>query len=120
MTRTQDEGRGKTMATVAERRKYRRYNLAIEVKVRPRKRVLPPVNTFTRDISARGVYFDLSDAIEVGSELDFELNMPPELLAGRSVRIRCRGRIVRLERHPEDGTCGVAATIENYEFLRST
>jgi c-di-GMP-binding flagellar brake protein YcgR len=105
------------MAQAEERRKYRRYDLSIEVNVRPRKRVSTPVRTRTRDISARGIYFDFSEKMEPGSELEFELNLPPELAAGKVVRIRCRGKIVRVEGHGNDGV-RMAATIENYEFLR--
>jgi hypothetical protein len=106
------------MINAAERRKYRRYDLAIEVQVKPRKRVAAPVKTVTRDISARGVYFDFSERMEPGSELEFELNLPPELAAGKTVRIRCRGKIVRVEAPKDNGTTRVAATIENYEFVR--
>ena len=106
------------MSTAAERRKYRRYDLAIEVQVKPRKRAAAPLRTVTHDISARGVYFDFSEKMEPGSELEFELNLPPELAAGRQVRIRCRGKIVRVEEGGEDRAIRVAATIENYEFVR--
>ena len=106
------------MANAAERRKFRRYDLSIEVQVRPRKRVANPVRTYTRDISARGIYFDLSEKMEVGSELEFEIYLPPELCAGKSVRVRCRGRIVRLEKSKPAGGIGIAASIESYEFVR--
>ena len=108
------------MPTAAtDRRKYRRYDLSIEVKVQPRKRAAAAaVETYTRDISARGVYFDFSERMEIGSELEFELNLPPELCAGKNVRIRCRGRIVRLDKPKADAGIGIAATIESYEFVR--
>jgi len=107
------------MAIAAERRKYRRYDLSIEVQVKPRKRASQMVRTFTRDISARGIYFDFTEEMEPGSELEFELNLPPELAAGKAVRIRCRGKIVRMEPSASDGGLRLAATIENYEFLRT-
>jgi hypothetical protein len=107
------------MPTAAvDRRKYRRYDLSIEVKVQPRKRAAPVVEAHTRDISARGVYFDFSEKMEIGSELEFELNLPAELCAGKNVRIRCRGRIVRLDKPKADTGVGIAATIESYEFVR--
>ena len=107
------------MVNAAERRKYRRYDLSIEVQVKPRKRVATPVKTVTRDISARGVYFDFSERMEPGAELEFELNLPPELAAGKTVRIRCRGKIVRVDAPKTGSTARVAATIENYEFVRA-
>src|SRR3972149_793974 len=103
------------MINAAERRKSPRYDLSIEVQVKPRKRVATPVRTVTRDISARGVYFDFSERMEPGSELEFELNLPPELAAGKAVRIRCRGKIVRGEDRGAGDGVRVAATIENYE-----
>jgi c-di-GMP-binding flagellar brake protein YcgR len=106
------------MVNAAERRKYRRYDLSIEVKVKPRKRAASPVKTVTRDISARGVYFDFSERMEPGSDVEFELNLPPELAAGKSVRIRCRGKIVRVDTPKGEGTTRIAASIENYEFIR--
>ena len=106
------------MPIASERRRYRRYDLSLEVQVKPRKRVSTPVRTFTRDISARGVYFDFSENMERGSELEFELNLPPELAAGKNVRIRCRGKIVRVDPISPEGGVRVAATIENYEFVR--
>ena len=102
----------------ADRRKYHRYDLSIEVKVQPRKRAATVVETYTRDISARGIYFDFSEKMEIGSELEFELNLPPELCAGKSVRIRCRGRIVRLDKPKTEAGIGIAASIESYEFVR--
>lgn len=103
---------------VAERRKYRRYDLSLEVHLRPRgKRGGTPIRSQTRDISARGVYFDVVEAIEVGTDLEFEVNLPPELSAGRNVRIRCHGRVVRVDAPDNEGGMGVAATIESYEFV---
>lgn len=107
------------MANAAERRKFRRYDLSIEVHVKPRKRAAAPIKTVTRDISARGVYFDFSEKMEPGSELEFELNLPPELAAGKQVRIRCQGKIVRVDCDNGTGTTRVAATIESYEFVRA-
>ncbi len=107
------------MTTVSERRKYRRYELALDVQVKPRKRSAGVLETHTRDISARGIYFELKSKMEVGSELQFELNLPPELSAGKDVHIRCRGRILRLDPLQDPaGHVGVVASIDNYEFVR--
>jgi len=108
------------MSTAAsEKRKHRRYELSLDLEVKARKRALAAVQTQTRDISARGVYFVFTESIEIGSELGFELNLPPELGAGKDVRINCRGRIVRVDRISGSHQVGVAATIDSYEFIRS-
>jgi hypothetical protein len=78
----------------------------------------PPDETITRDISARGVCFELSEEMELGSELRWEMALPPQLCGGQDVRIRCRGKIVRVEKSDAQGKVGVAATIESYEFIR--
>ena len=75
-------------------------------------------DTSTRDISARGIYFNVSANFELGSELQCEVTLPPELCQGNSIQVKCRGRVVRVERHDED-TIGVAATIEDYEFIKT-
>ena len=76
------------------------------------------IDTATRDISARGIYFSLNGDFELGTELECEITLPPELCHGNSMQVKCRGRIVRVERNDED-SIGVAATIEDYEFLKN-
>jgi ATP-dependent helicase/DNAse subunit B len=107
------------MATTnaAEKRKHRRYDLSLDLEVKGRKRG-QPIQTQTRDISARGLYFSFTEPLEVGSELNFELNLPPELSGGKDVRVRCRGRIVRVDTVKGSQQVGVASTIETYEFIR--
>lgn len=109
------------MATVnaAEKRKHRRYDLSLHLEVKGRKRA-QPIQTQTRDISARGLYFTFTEPLEVGSELNFELNLPPELSGGKDVRVRCRGRVVRVDSSKGSQQVGVASTIETYEFIRGS
>ena len=73
----------------------------------------------TRDVSSGGVYFEMGEAPEPGSRLEFVLTLPAEITLSSSspVKVRCVGKVVRVERNP--GRVGVAATIERYEFLRS-
>lgn len=72
----------------------------------------------TRDVSARGVCFFLdSPQLEKGSNIEFTLTLPPEITMTESIRVRCRGRVVRVESPGMDGRSAVAAQIEKYEFL---
>ena len=105
-------------ATGSERRRHHRYGLEMPVQVQPSKGAAAPVSTITRDISATGIYFDFADGIEQGSEMNFELVLPPQMTHGEPVHIRCRGKIVRVERPDAMGRIGVAATIEKYDFVR--
>ncbi len=57
--------------------------------------------------------------MEVGSKLEWQLTLPPELCQGGTVRLHCHGRIVRVERMDGQGSVvGIAATIERYKFVR--
>jgi len=71
----------------------------------------------TRDISAGGVLFHLESAIEVGSLVEFAIEMPAEMLGTDSpVEVNCTGRVVRCLR---DATGqGVAVVIDEYHFKR--
>jgi hypothetical protein len=70
-----------------------------------------------RDVSARGICFYLDSAIEQGAPIGFTLTLPPEITLTESIRVQCKGRVVRVENGREDGRLAVAAVIEEYEFL---
>lgn len=76
--------------------------------------------TSTRDISARGICFFLATPIRTGAELECVLTLPEEICQGASIRVRCLGRVLRVERPAPGGRTGIAATIEKYEFLRAS
>lgn len=99
-----------------ERRGTRRFSLRLPVAVQ-----LPdqpdPIQAHTKDVSARGVYFFVHEAIEEGVPLEFLLTLPPEITLTESIRVRCRGRAIRVERGGASGKTGVAAVIDDYQFL---
>ena len=71
----------------------------------------------TRDVSARGICFFVESGIQAGSPIDFTLTLPPEITLTESIRVRCKGRVVRVEGGAPTGKMAVAAVIEEYEFL---
>ena len=71
----------------------------------------------TRDVSARGICFYIDSAIQAGAGIDFTLTLPPEITLTESIRVRCRGRVVRVEGGSSNGKMAVAAVIDEYEFL---
>jgi hypothetical protein len=71
----------------------------------------------TRDVSARGICFYINSAIQAGAGIDFTLTLPPEITLTESIRVRCRGRVVRVEGGGSNGRMAVAAVIDEYEFL---
>jgi hypothetical protein len=71
----------------------------------------------TRDVSARGICFYVESAIKAGSAIDFTMTLPPEITLTESIRIHCKGHVVRVESGSPPNKMAVAAVIEDYEFL---
>ena len=71
----------------------------------------------TRDVSARGICFYVDSGIQAGSPIDFTLTLPPEITLTESIRVRCKGRVVRVEGGGTNTKMAVAAVIDEYEFL---
>jgi hypothetical protein len=75
----------------------------------------------TGNLSAAGVYIRADAALELGSPVEFEIKLPPEVTGAKEdVVIQCRGRVVRTD---EAGSSpaeprGVACVIDSYEFVR--
>jgi hypothetical protein len=70
-----------------------------------------------RDVSARGISFFVENAVAEGSPIGFTLTLPPEITLTESIRVQCKGHVVRVENGRDDGKLTVAAVIEEYEFL---
>ena len=70
-----------------------------------------------RDVSARGISFFIESAVTQGSPIGFTLTLPPEITLTESIRVQCKGRVVRVENGRPDGKLAVAAVIEEYQFL---
>jgi c-di-GMP-binding flagellar brake protein YcgR len=107
---------------MTERRTARRYDLSLPVIIRiPLQKDSAARNGKTRDISTRGVYFLLDNDVSAGAELDLTMTLPAEITGGTEVFIRAIGKVVRVEKHTEEGQqrTGVAAVIERYEIVRN-
>jgi len=76
-------------------------------------------STESRDVSSRGVYFFLPEAIPSGSLVEFTLTLPPEITLSGPIDVRCLGRISRVDADGP-GRVGLAAQIARYEFLHGT
>lgn len=74
-------------------------------------------STESRDVSSRGVYFFLPQAVNSGSPVEILLTLPHEITLAGPVKVRCLGRIQRSEAD-QPGRVGLVAQIERYEFLR--
>lgn len=113
---TSDIFRGARMGDLSDRREARRFAMNLPVRVLAQDASGGELKANTRDVSYRGLYF-LSDArFESGSEIDFILTLPQQIISAGDVNIRCHGRVVRVE-SGENGRTGIAAKIEKYEFI---
>jgi hypothetical protein len=100
-----------------EKRAARRFALRIPVSVGRGENLDHSESAQIRDVSARGISFYLNSPIESGSPIGFTLTLPPEITLTESIRVQCKGRVVRVEGGDQEGKMAVAAVIEEYEFL---
>jgi len=105
------------MAEAHEKRAARRFALRIPVSVVRGDNSNHNEPAQLRDVSARGISLYLDSPIEQGSPLAFTLTLPPEITLTESIRVQCKGRVVRVEDSGSEGKIAVAAVIEEYEFL---
>ncbi len=76
----------------------------------------------TGNLSAAGVYIKADASMEIGSPVEFEITLPPEMTGGQeNVTIQCKGRVVRSDETGSGGEGrGVACVIDSYEFVRNS
>lgn len=97
-----------------EKRGARRFPLRVPVTVAHDNTTLAAQ---IRDVSARGICFYLESEVAPGSTIGFTLTLPPEITLTESIRVQCKGRVVRVNNEIANGKLAVAAVIEEYEFL---
>ena len=104
----------------SEKRAARRFALRIPVSVDHGANSGQTEVVQIRDVSARGICFYLDSALAQDAPIGFTMTLPPEITLTESIRVQCKGRVVRVEDPGEDGKLAVAAVIEEYEFLPET
>lgn len=77
------------------------------------------LNTETQNVSARGVFFYIDHPLASGTKVEVTLTFPPHVTLTDAVRVRFAARVIRVENPLPSARIGVAAMIEDYEFLRS-
>ena len=102
-----------------ERRVMRRFDMRLPTSVKVDGVALDEFLTETQNVSARGVFFYLDRTVAEGSHIEVTLTFPPHVTLTDSVRVRFRARVIRVEAPLPASRIGVAALIEEYEFLRS-
>ena len=104
------------MGDLSDRREARRFAMSLPVRVLAKDANSPELKASTRDVSYRGLYFLSEASFEKGSEIDFILTLPQQIISAGDVNIRCHGHVVRVEPNGS-GRTGIAAQIDKYEFI---
>jgi hypothetical protein len=118
---TQQETGHTRGGTVSEARTGKRFPLELPIKIH-KEGASGDAKGTTGDLSAAGVFIRADASLEVGSPVEFEITLPPDVTGGQeNVKIACKGRVVRSDPtgSSPDGK-GVACVIDSYEFVRNS
>lgn len=74
--------------------------------------------TETENVSARGIFFYIDRLMTEGSRVEVTMSFPSQVTLTDPLRVRFVARVVRVEAQKPNTRVGVAAMIEEYEFLR--
>ena len=116
---------------MAEARSGRRFPLNLPIHLR--EGATADVEGTTKNVSAAGVYIKAEAELEVGSNIEFDITLPAEVIGSeQDVTIRCQGRVVRTEKpknskkkpskegSESEDWGGVACVIDHYKFIRKS
>lgn len=101
----------------ADRRSALRVQLRTALQLRRDDAIIP---AFTQDISRTGVSFYTDFEFgRLGDAIEFTIEFPPEITLSTSLKVLCKGVIVRLSQLPAKGFC-IAAQINRYQFVNAS
>jgi PilZ domain len=103
-----------------ERRTMRRFDMRLPASVELASDGPEEFATETQNVSARGVFLYLDRPVSHNSRIRVTLTFPPHVTLTDPVRVRFTARVIRVEDPMPSARIGVAAIIEDYEFLRAT
>ena len=99
-----------------ERRAMRRFSMRLPASVRV-PGIPSPFATDSENVSARGIFFYIDRLMKEGSQIEVTMDFPSQVTLTDPLRVRFLARVLRAE--PESAVrVGVAAAIDEYEFLR--
>ncbi len=100
-----------------ERRSTQRFDFHLPVSVRLQGQEQHEGNGFTQDLSARGALFYTDFPLSLNDAIELTLVMPSEITLAENLRVRCRGKVVRVCPPGAGSQCAVALQLQGYEFL---
>jgi hypothetical protein len=72
---------------------------------------------FTQDLSGRGIFFSTETALAGGSVVELTFTLPSEITLTESMRVRCRGHVLRVSASDTVKKSGIAVRIDSYQYL---
>ncbi len=101
-----------------ERRKAQRFDYSLPVTVRSPGGEFAQETALSHDLSSLGIFFFMNQAPAEGGRIEFVVTLPPEVTLTDSMRVDCRGRVIRVVAQ-QGSRYGVGATIDGYNsFIR--
>ena len=84
---------------VEERRATSRYKLVllVEIRVAPNMAAVGTVLAETQDMSTQGFYFNIAQEFTVGTQFDFSITFPTDIIGVNQMNISGKARAVRVE-----------------------
>lgn len=98
-----------------EKRTTRRFSLDLPISVKFLNNGARELTGHTRDVSSRGVFIYMDTEISAGAPIEFVMTLPPEITLADPIRVRCVGKILRVDNAAQGQ--GVAVAIEKYDFV---
>ena len=103
-----------------EQRRDKRVPAKVPVSIKKQNGKTEEIGGHTRDVSMRGVFMYLSNRVAEGSELELVFPMPQGVSPAEDTWVRCKARVLRVEKTDSGSRFGVAAVIESYEKLEDS
>jgi hypothetical protein len=113
------ERQAETSRAVEDRRAMRRFDMRLPALVKLTGDGFQELLTETLNVSARGVFFYIDRAVSEGTKVELTLTLPSYVTLAESMRVRFTARVIRVENLLPASRIGVAALIEEYEYLPS-
>ena len=98
-----------------EKRSTRRFSLELPITITYAGNSAAELAAQSRDVSSRGVFMYVNSEFAEGVALEFVMTLPREITLAEPIRVRCIGRVLRVENR--DHRQGVAVSIENYDIV---
>ena len=106
--------------TDVERRERRRFSMSLPVTVHVNDEAGTEIRGLTRDVSSGGAFIFLqAQQFAPCESVELTLELPPEITLVGALKVRCRARVLRVERSA-DGVIGIGVQISGFDFLANT